>query len=153
MSIVTVNKYKILFILGLMVLTSVFFFFYRMYQNDMRSLTNFVASYEIFDKATLDFSASMTNDTEQKAQDALTELKIKANFSLSSLIKNDNVVPPLALEIADLSRQELASLEIYKKSTLTKNTDSGDLAKEYNDLISKRKTAYATFQKFAELKD
>jgi len=43
-----------LIILPLVLVASVFFFFYRMYQNEMKALTRFISSYEKFDKTIAD---------------------------------------------------------------------------------------------------
>ena len=141
-----IKKYKVLLVLVLVVIVGVFFFFSRLYHNDVKALENFVASYEKFDKAVSDFSISKTDDLESKAGDALIELKTKATFRISSLIKNDAELMDKAREIADLSGRELESLKAYKRAIQTKNADLDDLAKEYGDLTSKRKTAYARFQ-------
>ena len=145
------KKYKVLLILALVVIVGVFFFFSRLYHNDIKALEGFVASYEKFDKAISDFSISKTDDLESKASDALIELNTKATFRLSSLIKNDGLIPPSALEIADFSGKELESLQAYKRAIQSKNADLDGLAKEYGDLASKRKAAYARFQGLAPL--
>jgi hypothetical protein len=146
MNMEIMKKYKVLLVLVLVIIMSAFFFFYRMYNHDIEALTDFVASYEKFDKAISDFSIGKTDDLESKAGDALIELNAKAAFRLSSLIKNDGVIPPLALEIADFSGKELDTLNAYTRAIQSKNADLGGLAKEYGDLTSKRKTAYARFR-------
>jgi hypothetical protein len=148
-----IKKYKVLLVLALVLIAGVFFFLYRFYHHDVKALSDFSASFEIFDKAISDFSISKTDDLERKAGDALLELKTKATFRLSSLIKNDSVIPPSALEIADFSGKELESLKAYKKAIQSKNAGLDGLAKEYGDLTSKRKAAYARFQKLAGSKD
>jgi hypothetical protein len=131
-----------------------------------------------------------TDDLESKAGDALIDLNTKAAAlsRLSSLIKNDAVIPPSALEIADFSGKELDNLSAYKRAIWdkrditnkllqnivddngglngfikflrqkdnqakiqSKNADLDGLAKEYGELTSKRKTAYARFQGLAPL--
>lgn len=137
----------------LVVLAGAFLFFYRMYQRDVNALETFAASYEKFDTAISDFSTGETDGLENKARDALIEFTHAASFRLSSLIKNDGIIPPLVLEIADFSRRELESLKAYKSAFQPKSPDAERLAKEHGDLTGKRKTAYARFRELAELKD
>ena len=148
-----IKKYRALLIVVLAVAAGIFFLFYRMYHNDIKELTDFLASYEKFDKAISDFSMSKTDDLEGKPGDALIELNTKATFRLSSLIKNDAKLMDQALEVADLSRKELESLKAYKRAIQSKNADLDGLAKEYGDLTSKRKAAYARFRELGGLKD
>jgi hypothetical protein len=77
-------------------------------------------------------------------------LNAKATFRLSSLIKNDAKLMDQALEVADLSGKELESLRAYKRAIQSKNADLDGLAKEYGDLTSKRKNAFARFLELAE---
>lgn len=137
---------RVLLILALAVIASVFFFSFRIYHNDIKALEGFNASYKKFDDAILDFSISKTDDSEIKASDALIELNAKATFRVSSFIKNDRLIPASTLEVAELSAKELESLKAYKEATQSKNVELGGLAKEYSDLATKRKTAYALFQ-------
>ncbi len=141
-----IKKYKVLLVLALIVIVGVVFFFSRLYHNDVRALTDFVASYEKFDKTMSDFSIGGTDDLESKAGDALIELNAKATFRLSSLIKHDALIPPLAREIADFSAKELDTLRAYKRAIQSENADLDGLGKEYDDLMNKRKTAYARFR-------
>ena len=140
------KEYKVLLILVLVVLVGAFLFFYRMYHKDVKALEDFLASYEKFDKAISDFSIGETDDLESKAGDALGEFTTKASVRISSLIKNDAKLMSTALEIADFSGKELATLSAYKRAIQSKNADLDGLAKEYGDLTSKRKTAYARFR-------
>lgn len=55
------------------------------------------------------------------------------------------------LKIANLSKKELDNLSAYKKAIQSKNADLNRLAKEYGELTSERKTAYASFQGLAPL--
>ena len=141
-----IKKYKLLFVLALVVIVGVFSFFSRMYHNDIKALKGFLASYETFDKAISDYSISKTADLESKARDALIELNTKATFRLSSLIKNDAELMDQALEVADHSGKELESLRAYKRAIQSKSSDLDGLAKEYGDLTSNRRAAYARFQ-------
>jgi len=54
-----VKKYKGLLVLALVVIVGAFSFFYRMYHNDVKELTDFLASYKKFDKAISDFSKAV----------------------------------------------------------------------------------------------
>jgi hypothetical protein len=153
MDMENIKKYKWLPIVVLVVSAGVFSFFCRFYHNDVKALENFLASYEKFDKAISDFSISKTGDLESKAGDALSELNTKATFRISSLIKNDAKLMDQAREIADLSGKELDSLRVYKGAIQSKNADLDGLAKEYGDLTSKRKAAYARFRELGGLKD
>jgi hypothetical protein len=155
-----IKKYKGGLVLALIVMVGVFSFFYRMHHNDVKALTEFLASYEKFNKAISDFSVPVfasnldlnkTNDLESKAGDALIELNTKAAARLSSLTKNDAALMGKMLEIADFSGKELDNLRAYKRAIQSKNADLDRLAKEYGGLTSKRKTTYARFQGLAPL--
>ena len=157
-----IKKYKWLLILVLIALAGVFSFFYCFYYNDVKALTDFSDSYEKFDKAISDFSALVfasnlegapaTDNLERKADEALVELNTKASARLSSLIKNDAELMSTELEIADFSGKELDTLSAYKRAIRDKrDTDVDGLAKEYGELTSKRKAAYAHFQELAGL--
>ena len=148
-----IKKNKLLLVLALAVIGAFFFFFVRLYHRDVKALEDFVASYKKFDKAIADFSLGRTADLENIAGNALGELRAKAAFRLSSLIKNDALIPPLALDIADFSGKELDNLSFYIRAMRSKNADLNVLAKEYGDLSSKRKDAYARFQELGGPKD
>jgi hypothetical protein len=153
MNMEIIKKHKVSLLLVLMALVGVFFFFYHFYHKDVKTLADFSASYERFNKAISDFSLSKTDDLESKAGDALIELNTKSTFRLSSLIKNDAKLMDLALEVADLSGKEIDSLKVYKRAIQSENIDLDELAKEYSVLTSKRKAAYAHFRELAGLKD
>jgi hypothetical protein len=155
-----IKKYKVVLVFALIVTVGVFFFFYRMHNNDIKALEGFVASYEKFAKAISDLSVHVlasnpdlnkTDDLESKAGDALIELNQNASARISSLTKNDGQFMSIMLEIANLSKRELENLSACKKAIQSKNADLNRLAKEYGDLTSKRKTAYASFQGLAPL--
>jgi geranylgeranyl pyrophosphate synthase len=153
MNMEIIKKYRALIIIVLVVAAGIFFFFYRFHHHDTKALTDFVPAYEKFDKAIADFSIGETDDLESKASDALIELNTKASVRLSSLVENDAELMSKELEIADFSGKELDNLRAYKRAIKSKNADLVGLAKEYGDLTSKRKTAYARFQELAGLKD
>ncbi len=148
-----IKKYQVVVVSVLIIVIGAVFFFYRLYQYDTQALKNFSASYEKFDRAIADFSASKTDDSEVRAIDALAELNTKVVFRLSSLIKNDGVIPPVAHEIADLAGKELFVLDAYQSAIKNKKTGARALAQEYGDRTAKRKAAYARFQELAGLKD
>ena len=125
------KKYKILLVLALVVVAGGFLFFYRMYQHDMKSLEDFVASYQTFDTAISDFSTSGTDESENKALLAFNELTAKAGVRMSSLIRNDSLIPPATLKVADLARKELDAVKAHQIA---------------GDLTAQRKVAYARFQ-------
>ena len=145
-----VKKYKWLLIIVLVLLAGIFSFFIRMYQNDMSVLTGFVASYERFDKAISAFSISSTDELENGTRDAFRELNTKATFRISSLIKNEKEAMAQAREVADFSGRELNSLIAYKVAIQNKNPAPVRLLKEYEDLTTKRKAAYARFQELGK---
>ena len=131
------KKYKWLVILALVVLAGIFSFFIRLYHNDIKVLTDFSASYEKFDTTISDFSANKTDDLKSRATNALIELTAKANFRISSLIKNDPEIMNQARTVADFAGKELDALV-------------NGPTKEYNDLTTQRKTTYAHFQELSK---
>ena len=144
-----IKKYKWLLVAALVILAGIFFFG-RMYHNDVKVLKEFSASYEKFDKAMADFSVSNHDASEREASDALVQLQAKSTFRLSSLIKNDGELMRQAPVVSDLAARELNSLRLYKMSIKNKSADLQALAKEYGDLTSQRKAAYARFQALLE---
>ena len=148
-----IKTYKVVLVLVLLVVVSIFSFLYRLYRNDVRALEDFLASYEKFDQAITDFSISKPDDLESKAGDALMDLNSRAAVRISSLIKNDAELMNEKLEIADLSGRELDSLRAYKRGVQSPNADLDGLAKEFGDWTSKRKAAYARFQSLSDYKD
>jgi hypothetical protein len=152
MNMELIKKYKVIFIIAmaLVVLVGIFSFFYRMYNNDMIALEVFVVSYEKFDKAISEFSVNKTDDLENKANDALFELNANANFRVSSLIRNDSLIPAAARKVVDLAGKEIESLRAYKIAIQSNSANVERLAKDYNNLTSERKTAYASFQELGQ---
>ena len=136
-------------IVVLAVPTGVFFFFYRMYHDDIKALRGFIASYERFDKAISDLSMSGADDIESKVGNAVIDLSAKASLRLSSLIKNDAELMDQAIEVADLVRRELEDLRVYRSEIRNKNADLDGLAEESRILTGKRKAAYARFQELS----
>ena len=130
----TIKKYKWLLVFAAAVLVGGLFFFYNLYHHDIKALESFIASYEKFDKAILDFSESKTDDSRGRAVSAFVELNANASVRISSLIKNDGELMNTEREIAGFAEKEFESLKNVK---------------EHADLTSKRKAAYARFQEFA----
>lgn len=141
-----IKKYKWAIILFLGVSAAVFFFIDHFYYGSIRKLVAFSASYDTFDKAISDLSVSKGDDLESQAVAALTELKTKAAFRISSLIKNDGDLMNQARQVADLSGSELASLEAYLRAIQNRNANLDEMAGEYSDLAGKRKAAFAHFR-------
>jgi len=148
-----IREYKWLIILPIVILLSVFSFFYYFHQKDVKTFADFFASYEKFDKAISNFSIGNTTDLESKTEIALKELDTKAtSFRISSLVENDAELMRKAPEIVDLSKKELGTLKSYKKAVLDKNTDPDNLAREFGYLTNKRQIAYTHFRQLAGLK-
>jgi predicted negative regulator of RcsB-dependent stress response len=127
-------KYKTLIVLALLALVT--FFFFRMYHNDVKAIADFSTSYEKFDKAISEYSVNQTDNLENRASDALTELNLNASFKLSSLIKNDNLIPSAALEVANFATEGLKELKAHNK--------------DYIDFENKRKITYAHFEELVK---
>ncbi len=144
-----IKKYKVLLSLFLVVIASVFFF--RLHSNDVKALTDFVASYEKFDKTISNFSSGGTDDLRKNANDALTQLNNKAAVRISSLVENDGEIMNKEFEIGDFSTKELNYLSAYRKTIKNKNIDSNRLGKKQNYFTNKRKAAYARFEELAGL--
>jgi hypothetical protein len=138
------NKWPLIFVV--LMLAGAIFVRDRFYQRGIRAVVAFSASYDRFDKAISGLSSSMTDDSESQARSALAELRAKAAFRVSSLIKNDGELMNLAREVADLSARELASLGAYRKASRVKNAALDELATESGDLGGKRKEAFARFR-------
>ena len=157
-----IKKYKWLLVCISLALITVSIFITRFHQ-DIRTLTNFSASYERFDKAISDFSEgvlesnamveiSVINDLERKADIAFAELKTKATIRISSLIKNDAEFMIAELEIEEFSGKELRAVSGYKMAILDqKDMDADKLAKEISDIKNKRISAYTRFRELVDL--
>lgn len=125
------KRNKILLFFAVIVILGAFFFFYRMYNHDVQALADFSGAYQNYDQAISGFSANKTAVSETQATSALADLNAKANFGLSSLIKNDSLIPAAAHEVADSAEQEFADLKTNNQY--------------FVDVSLKRKTAYARF--------
>ncbi|MGZ5514175.1 MAG: hypothetical protein ACXW2O_03570 [Candidatus Aminicenantales bacterium] len=144
MKIAKPTKWSLIFIL--VVAAGVLFFAIRMYQDDIKAIKGFMASYADFDKAISDLSLGGADDSENRAGNAVAGLSAKASLRLSSLIKNDAKLMDEAREVADLAQQELESLRTYKSAIQHENADVNELAEGSRILTEKRKMAYARFQ-------
>ncbi len=153
------NKCKVLFAIALILLAGVFIFFIRLYNQDVKALSDFLAAYQKFDQAISDYSAAVfapnkgnvsTADVlQQKADEALADLNAKASVRISSLIKNDAGLMRTALQIGELSGKEFDSLKACRSAAADKNAALDRLAKEHGDLTNQRQAAYNQFQKLA----
>jgi hypothetical protein len=154
-----IRKYAILLGMALIIVAVPFVLFFRLYQKDVKVLTDFPTAYQIFDHAISNFSTavhtskqadlSATDDLERKAEQALVELRTKASARISSLIKNDADVMRTMPEIGDLSAKELDALKAYKKAAGDKGADLNQLDQELASLTKERESAYAHFQELA----
>src|SRR5665647_1297675 len=141
MKIAKPTKWLLIFIL--VVAAGVLFFAIRMYQDDIKALKGFMASYEQFDKAISELSQSAAADFESRAGDAVAGLSAEASLRLSSLIKNDAKLMDQAREVADLAQKELESFRAYQRGIRQENADVEELAEGSRILTEKRKMAYA----------
>jgi hypothetical protein len=145
-----INKYKWPLIAILIFIAGIFFLGYYFYHSDINKLENFIESYKKFDKAISDFSTNETLDLQNETENSLIDLGTKANFKISSLIKNDKVAMDTARQIADISGQEFEALLAWKMAAKNNDADLQKLAKDYTDLTSQRKSAFAEFQRLGE---
>jgi hypothetical protein len=149
MKITNQCKRLLIFIPILAALAGVFFFFYRMYHDDIKALKDFSASYERLDRAISDLSMRKADDLEGQVGSAVSDIEAKASLRLSSLIKNDAELMDQALEVADLARRELEALRVFRSEIQNKNADLDGLSEESRILAGKRKAAYARFQELS----
>jgi hypothetical protein len=142
-------------VLPLACVTGIVFFFARMYQHDMQSLTDFMASYQAYDSAVAAASApvfdangnssSAAGTEERQADVALSDLKTKAAVPISSLIKNEKEAMRVMQEIADLSEKEMSTLKAYRQAA-GQDSNQSSLAQTLLDLTKERQAAFAHFQ-------
>jgi hypothetical protein len=142
-----------LIIIGVVALAGFALFLKHFYYDGVHALETFMASYGTCEKAFSEFSADTSDDLEARAERALFDLKTKASFRLSSLIRNDGELMRQALEVADDCDRELASLKAYKRARQDQNPDLGDRARESGDLAGTRRAAYVLFLQLTNLKD
>jgi hypothetical protein len=145
-----------LFIVGSIVCILGFvFFFARMVQRDMRSLTDFMASYQAYDLAMASASAPVFDSNgksssaagieERQADVALSDLRTKSSVRISSLIKNEKEAMRVMQEIADLSEKEMSTLKAYRQAA-GQDANRINLAKTFHGLTKERQAAFAHFQ-------
>jgi hypothetical protein len=131
------------------------FFFVHLYQRDMQALTDFMASYQIYDQAMKAVSETVfaTNggstptsiEEERQADAALANLKTSSSIRISSLIKNEKDVMRVMQEIADLSDKEMSTLKAYQQAA-GQAANPGILAQAFHDLAKVREAAFAHLQ-------
>jgi hypothetical protein len=154
-----IRIFRALLLVILVVAAGALFLFYRMYQNDVKALTDFPVAYEYYDKAISNYSAAVingapaTDDLALKADQGLVDLHTKASTRLSSLIKNDAALMSTMLEIAYLAGKEFDTLGAYQAAAAGKNAHLDRFVQGLNDLTNRRQTAYAHFRELAELKE
>lgn len=142
-------------ILSIACITGIVFFFASMYQRDMRSLTDFMTSYQAYDFAIAAASApvfeangkspSAAGPEERQADAALSDLKTKSSARISSLIKNEKEAMRVMQEIADLSDEELRTLKAYRQAS-GQDANRIRLAQSFHELTKERQAAFADFQ-------
>lgn len=130
-----IKKYKVLLVLALVVIVGVFFFFYRIYRNDVKALEDFVASYENFDKAISDFSIPVfaSNLEGTPALDQFNKIYSQITASMQDTRPNSDRLA-LAKEAITLNNQLLDYL--YKTDDL--ESKAGDALIELNTKAAAR---------------
>ena len=150
-----VKKYQVFLVIILVMAAGFLFLFIRFGLNDSRSITDFSAAYQRYDSAISDEANSVlaspatSSIKEQKADGALTDLKIKASVRISSLTKNDGEIMKVMAEIADLSTKELDALKAYREAAADQSGDMATFANQFRDLTGQRQSAYARFLELA----
>ena len=144
----------LLIVLVIVCITGIVYFFARMYQRDMQSLTDFMASYQAYDLAIAAASApvfdangkgsSAAGTEERQADVALSDLKTKSSVRISSLIKNEKEAMRVMQSIADLSEKEMSTLKAYRQAT-SQDANRIRLAQTFQDLTKERQSAFAHF--------
>lgn len=129
-------------VLPIICIAGIVFFFARMYQRDMQSLADFMASYQAYDVAV---KAASSGTDGRLADMALSDLKAKSSLRISSLIKNEKEAMRVMREIADLSEKEISALEAYRQATGLDAARSR-LAQTFQGLTKERQDAFAHFQ-------
>ncbi|MEK7282008.1 MAG: hypothetical protein AAB037_06645 [Chloroflexota bacterium] len=130
-----IKKYKMLLVLALLVIVGVFFFFSRMYHNDIKALEDFMASYQKFDKAISDFSIPVfaSNLEGAPALDQFNKIYSQITASMQDTRPNGDRLA-LAKEAISLNNQLLDCLN--KTDDLESKT--GDALIELNQNASAR---------------
>lgn len=152
------KKYRLLLgsliTLSVVCIAGVVFFFARMYQRDMKTLTDFMASYQAYDQAVASASASVFNANgtstsegaeERRADAALSNLKTVSSLRISSLIKNEKEAMRAMQEIADLSDQEMSIIKAYRQAA-RQDANRDNLALAFRGLVKERQATFAYFQ-------
>jgi hypothetical protein len=125
----------VLFVLVLVVIVGVFFFFYRMYHNDVKELSDFSASYEKFDKAISDFSVPVfaSNLEGATALEQFNKVYSQITTSIQDTIPNIDRLA-LAKEAITLNNQLLD----YLSNTDDLESKAGDALIELNTKAAAR---------------
>jgi hypothetical protein len=156
------KKFSAFLGIGLIVLLGIgaFSFFYRLYQNDVNTLTEFVAAYQNYDRAVSEFSttvlaanpdsAPMAGGFDMYADQALAVLFMKGSVRISSAIKNEKEVMRTMLLVVIVSEKELAALRAYQSAKVDQSADLIGLAKTYHDLTNQRQAAFAYFRELGK---
>lgn|GEM_PF-2563043 len=82
-----IKKYAVLFALVLLMIAGAFLFFYRLYNKDVKGLTDFIASYKKFDKAISDFSvpALASNPEGARTLDQFNKIYSRITASMQDM--------------------------------------------------------------------
>jgi hypothetical protein len=141
-------------VIGLIVVSGVIFFSYRMYQADIDKLVSFETAYRLYDRNITDYSTQVLTANhkkkavaaeEKKAYESLAALRIAASVRISSLIKNDGEAMRSMQKISVISNKEFEVLEQYKNAATNENADLSELAKSVRDLANQRQASFAYF--------
>lgn len=83
----SIRKYVVLFAVALITIAGAFLFFYRLYNKDVKGLTDFIASYKKFDKAISDFSvpALVSNPEGARTLDQFNKIYSRITASMQDM--------------------------------------------------------------------
>ena len=129
MNMESVKKYVVLFAVALITIAGAFLFFHRLYNKDVKGLTDFIASYKKFDKAISDFSIPVlvSNPDAARTLDQFNKIYSRITASMQDTRLNSE---RLALT------KEAISLNNYLLDYLNKTDDleskAGDAFIELN---------------------
>ena len=136
MNVITKHK-SLLITVALVMLAGMWV--YRLGSSDVTVVTDFRASYMRFDASMSELSAQVLTSApvdpaaidraEQKADEALADLRTKAFARISSLTRNDGAMMNVAHELSEASSRELNALKAYKGAVTQKNSDSAGVAR------------------------
>jgi hypothetical protein len=143
------------FIIILVAAAGTLFVFFRMYQDDVKALTSFMASYRSFDRAVSVVPADkgLTSSAADSARKAAADLQVKGSLRLSSLIRHDAELMDAMREIAGLAQTELERLIACDSAVRNGIPDSEELSRDREALRGKRQAAYERFEQLGGLKE